>query len=230
MDYFLEFRRRLIWYCAIYFVLFVAFFYWQNSLLTWLLQPLTAVLKSGDFLIASQIASPVLAPLHVASELAFYSSLPFGCIQFWYFIKPALHFKEQIKIRWGGAVSFFLGLCGILFCFYGVLPWMFELFAKMTPAAVRYFPEVSSAARFVLRMLTLFALAFQLPLLMLCLACSTDITYEKLKVFRPYVIVIAFVLGMLLTPPDVLSQIFLAVPLCLLYELGLWMVFWRERI
>lgn len=221
MSYFLELRRRLIWFCGCYAVLFVFFFYWQNQLLKWLLTPVSHVLEKSSFVVATHIASPVLAPLHVASQAAFYCSLPLLWFQFWRFVRPALHLNEQRWMKWGGLISFVLGLSGVMFCFYGVLPFMFELFSRMTPSDVHYFPELSLAVTFVLEMLVLFGLAFQLPLLMLILVRVTPLTYSFFKAIRPYVIVIAFIVGMLLTPPDVMSQILLAVPLCLLYELGM---------
>lgn len=224
MRYLFEVRQRLIVFALFYAVFFVVFFYWQQPLLKWLLAPLSYVLEKTDFLVATQIASPVLAPLHVASEAAFYCSLPVLWVQFWCFIKPALHLQERLWVKWLGVGSVLLASCGMLFCFYAVLPFMFQLFSGMMPAEAHYFPELSAAVTFILKMLLLFAVSFQLPLVMWILTRVTPLTYASFKVGRPYVIVFAFIIGMLLTPPDVVSQILLAVPLCLLYELGLLML------
>lgn len=223
MSYLLEIRQRLIVFALFYATFFVVFFYWQEPLLKWFLAPLSSVLEKTDFLVATQIASPVLAPLHVASQAAFYCSFPVLWIQCWCFIKPALHLQERVWVKWLGAGSLLLAVCGMLFCFYAVLPFLFQLFSSMTPAEAHYFPELSAAVTFILKMLLLFAISFQLPLMMWLLTRVTPLTYDSFKVGRPYFIVFAFIIGMLLTPPDVVSQILLAVPLCLLYELGLLM-------
>ncbi len=219
--YLVDIRRRLMICCGCYGVLFLAFFYWQNQLLQWLLKPLLQALHATDFIVATHIASPVLAPLHVASVAAWCCCLPLLLIQIWQFIRPALYVKEQRWIKWVGSVSCILFLSGMFFCFYAVLPFMFHLFSSMTPLGVHYFPELSAAVIFTIKMLILFGMAFQLPLVTVILVRSKLMTYQTLKTMRPYVIIIAFIIGMLLTPPDVMSQILLAVPLCLLYELGM---------
>lgn len=228
MLYLREIRRRLLLLCGAYGCLFVLFFYWQDHVLHLLLKPLLEVLPKQDFMVATAVASPVLAPFHVASEAAFFVCLPLLLIQFWQFLRSALHEHERrlfMGVAIGGVVLF---LSGIVFCFYGVLPFMFRLFSSMTPSHVHYFPELSAVVTFSLEMLILFGLAFQLPLVGIVLVCSNAMRYETLQQMRPYVIVTAFVLGMLLTPPDVLSQIIVAMPLWLLYEFGMLVLYFEQ--
>jgi len=225
MNYLLEIRRRLIWVSGCYALFFLVFFYWQSAMLSWFLQPLQHVLKKNDFIVATQVASPVLAPLHLASNAALWCGLPFFLFHLWQFLKPALYVKESHWVKWITLTSVLLFIAGSGFCFWVVLPFMFELFVSMTPHSVHYFPELGASVLFILHMLILFGVCFQIPLISVILVRSRLITFSALKSARPYVIVVAFIIGMLLTPPDVGSQILLAVPLCLLYEAGLFFLY-----
>jgi sec-independent protein translocase protein TatC len=147
--------------------------------------------------------------------------MPFALYHLWRFISPGLYKKEQQHIRGLAAISLALFLAGTLFCFYLILPFMFQFFISALPKDVRLMPDMAYTLEFITHMLILFGLCFQVPLICLVLVRLNITSLATLRQIRPYMIVAAFVLGMILTPPDVLSQIMLAVPLCLLYELGI---------
>ncbi|MFT4060161.1 MAG: twin-arginine translocase subunit TatC [Legionella sp.] len=217
----LELRRRsihlLIWFSA----LFLLFFFCANDLFHALVSPLLHTLSAQEGLIATHITSPVFTPLTLAADAALLFSAPVALFQFWRFISPGLYQKEQHIVRTAILLSLLLFLAGVLFCFYMILPYMFQFFAHALPKGVRYMPDMAYALDFITRMLLLFGLCFQVPLLCFILVRLQLVPLLVLKTIRPYVIVAAFVIGMLLTPPDVFSQVLLAVPLCVLYELGI---------
>ncbi|QMT58714.1 twin-arginine translocase subunit TatC [Legionella sp. PC997] len=221
LNHLLELRRRglytLFWFGGLFFI----FFFLANDLYQTLVNPLLHVLSTNEGLIATHITSPVFTPLKLAADAAMLLSAPFALFQLWRFISPGLYQKEQITLRISLIFSLLLFLAGVLFCFYLVLPFMFHFFAHALPKGVRYMPDMAYALDFITRMLMLFGFCFQVPLLCFVFVRLNIIEVITLKKIRPYVIVGAFIVGMLLTPPDVFSQIMLAVPLCLLYEIGI---------
>lgn len=219
--YLIELRRRSLYVVLWFSSLFLLFFFMAADLYHFLVHPLVHLLPQDQGLIATHITSPLFTPLKLSADTAVLLSVPFALYQLWRFISPALYQKEQQQI--GGLISLSLLLfaCGVLFCFYLVLPFLFQFFLSVLPKGVHLMPDISSTIEFITHMLILFGLCFQVPLICLVLVRLklTDVT--TLKKIRPYTIVGAFILGMLLTPPDVLSQIILALPLCILYELGI---------
>lgn len=221
VNHLLELRRRALYVIVIFFCFFLLFFYFANDLFHALVKPLLDALQNNDSLIATQITSPVLTPLKLAADAAMLCTAPFALWQTWRFIAPGLYRHERYNLRGAMITSLLLFCLGILFCFYIVLPFMFQFFAKAVPLGVRLMPDMAYALGFITRMMLLFGFCFQVPLLCLTLVRLQWVDVELLKKVRPYVIVAAFTVGMLLTPPDVFSQIMLALPLCLLYELGI---------
>ncbi|WP_454784878.1 twin-arginine translocase subunit TatC [Legionella sp. WA2024007413] len=221
LNHLLELRRRglytLFWFGGLFFI----FFFLANDLYQTLVNPLLHVLSTHEGLIATHITSPVFTPLKLAADAAMLLSAPFALFQLWRFISPGLYQKEQTTLRISLIFSLLLFLAGVLFCFYLVLPFMFHFFAHALPKGVRYMPDMAYALDFITRMLMIFGFCFQVPLLCFVFVRLNIIEVITLKKIRPYVIVGAFIVGMLLTPPDVFSQIMLAVPLCLLYEIGI---------
>ncbi|EHL32464.1 twin-arginine translocase subunit TatC [Legionella drancourtii] len=217
----LELRRRSIQTLFCFATLFLLFFFLANNLFQALVSPLLHSLPTQEGLIATQITSPVFTPLKLAADAAMLLSAPVALFHFWRFISPGLYQDEQSVLRRALIFSLILFVIGISFCFYLVLPFMFQFFAHALPKGVRYMPDITYAIDFITHMLLLFGLCFQVPLLCFMLVRLKVVELATLKKIRPYVIVSAFILGMLLTPPDVFSQITLAVPLCLLYELGI---------
>ncbi|QEY50005.1 twin-arginine translocase subunit TatC [Legionella longbeachae] len=221
LNHLLELRRRglqtLIWFIALFFI----FFFQANHLFQALVSPLLDTLSPKESVIATQVTSPVFTPLKLAADAAMLLSAPFALFQFWCFISPGLYKKEQTILRTALILSLILFFVGVLFCFYLVLPFMFHFFAHSLPKGVRYMPDMGYALDFITRMLMTFGFCFQVPLICFVLVRLKIIDVMTLKKIRPYVIVGAFIVGMLLTPPDVFSQIMLALPLCLLYETGI---------
>lgn len=221
LSHLLELRRRTLHVLVVFAALCLLFFFFAPSLFHQLISPLLRVLPLHDSLIATQLTTPLLIPIKLAANAATLCTAPYALLQLWYFASPGLYRQERHSLRWAILGSMTLFCTGVLFCFYVVLPFMLQFFAHTVPVGVRLMPDIAYAVDFITRMLLLFGLCFQVPLLCLLLVHLQFITIAILKVIRPYVIIAAFTIGMLLTPPDVVSQIMLAVPLCLLYELGI---------
>lgn len=225
----LELRRRALYVVFFFFALFLLCFFNANNLFHALITPLLKVLANQDFLIATHLTSPLLTPLKLAADTAMLGSAPFALLQLWSFISPGLYRKERYQLKTAMIAIVLLFSVGVLFCFYAILPFMFQCFAKATPADVRLMPDISSTLDFITRMLLVFGLCFQIPFIGVTLVQLNWVDLNSLKKIRPYIIVAAFILGMLLTP-DVLSQLMLAIPLCLLYELGIVFASLRKKI
>ncbi|CDZ76250.1 Sec-independent protein translocase protein TatC [Legionella massiliensis] len=221
LSHLLELRRRALQVMVCFLSLFLLFFFYANELFHILAKPLIQVLPGENSLIATQITSPLLTPMQLASNTAMLCSTPFALLQLWRFIAPGLYRQERVHLKTLIIASALLFCGGVLFCFYLILPFMFQFFSKTVPTGVRFMPDITYTLDFITHMLLLFGLCFQIPILCMVLVRLDWLDLQTLKKFRPYAIVIAFILGMLLTPPDVLSQIMLAIPLCLLYELGI---------
>ncbi len=217
----LELRRRAIYTLWCFAILFLIFFFIAGDLFYALMSPLLSVIPNEDGLIATHITSPMVTPLKLAANAAMLLSAPFALFHLWRFVSPGLHQHEKKQFRGAITLSILFFLAGLLFCFYLILPFMFQFFVHALPKGVRFMPDIGYALDFITRMLLLFGFCFQVPLITLILVRFNLTTVTTLKKIRPYVIVGAFIIGMLLTPPDVLSQLVLALPLCFLYELGI---------
>jgi sec-independent protein translocase protein TatC len=229
LHHLLEIRKRAIHVLVCFVCLFTLFFFFASDLFYLLVKPLIASLPIENSLIATQITSPVFIPISLAADAAILCTAPIFLWQAWRFIAPALYRHEKQTLRIVIISSMVLFCSGVIFCFYLVLPFMFQLFAKAVPFGVKMMPDMANSLDFITRMLLLFGFCFQVPLVCLTLVRLNWVDVAKLKQIRPYVIVAAFTLGMLLTPPDVLSQITLALPLCVLYEVGIFMAQWANR-
>ncbi|WP_028388974.1 twin-arginine translocase subunit TatC [Legionella fairfieldensis] len=221
LNHLIELRKRIIHVLLVFTSFFLLFFFFANHLLHTVFIPLLKTLPESQPIIATQITSPLITPIQLAVNAATLCSMPFILWQIWCFVAPGLYQRERHNLRRAFLSSVVLFVLGMLFCFYLVLPFMFQFFAKAVPSDVRFMPDMTYALDFITRMLLLFGFCFQVPLVCLTLIHLKLIDLGLLKTIRPYVIVVAFILGMLLTPPDVVSQITLAIPLCLLYELGI---------
>jgi sec-independent protein translocase protein TatC len=217
----LELRRRALATLCCFAALFFLLFYVSGDLYHFIVSPLLAYLPKGQGLIATQITAPLFTPIKLAADAAMLLTAPFALYHLWCFISPGLYQQEQNQLRGVLAISLLLFAIGLIFCFYLILPFMFQFFIHALPRDVKLMPDMVFTLDFITYMLLLFGLCFQVPLVCLILVRFKFLTIVTLKTVRPYVIVGAFIIGMLLTPPDVLSQIMLAVPLCLLYETGI---------
>ena len=172
-------------------------------------------------MIATQITSPLFIPLQLAFNLALIASSPYLLYQLWSYIAPALYRNEKKLFYSLLILSSILFLLGLSFCYTLVLPLLFRFLTQTAPSQITLMPDMAHYLNFISHFCLLFGFSFQLPLLNTLLIKINIISIAQLKTFRPYAIISAFTLGMLLTPPDVLSQLLLAVPLCLLYELSI---------
>jgi sec-independent protein translocase protein TatC len=221
LEHLIELRRRLFYSIICFAVFFIIYFHYASTLFQYLSQPLRQVLPQDSKIIATQIISTVITPLKLAFHTALISSLPFLLYQLWRFIAPGLYKHERQQFRILILTTCILFLTGLLFCYFIAMPILFRFFSTSLPTGVQLMPDMALNLDFILYMMMLFGLCFQLPLICLVMAKMQWITVTQYKNYRPYVIVSAFILGMLLTPPDVISQIILALPLCLLYEVGI---------
>ncbi len=217
----IELRKRLIHYVLFVFILFFVCFYYANSLFLIVAKPLIRVLPNQASMIAINITSPLITPLKLAFNVALLSSIPFLLFQMWRFIAPGLYLKEKRLIFPLILSSLLMMFLGMAFCYYFVLPLLLVFFAQSVPKTVLLMPDMASYLDFVSHMLFVFGLCFQVPIVCSFLVRIDCITRQTLIKARQYVIVIAFILGMVLTPPDVISQILLAIPIWALYELGI---------
>ena len=217
-------RRLSLEFMVLWLGLFVLI-YWQHQVLMAIfLRPFLGFLPVQPVLLANQILAPLSIPLEFSLDLSFSLSLPLLFIQIWRFIKPALYRNERSMLRVFVSLSIFLLIIGMLFAWYAVLPFFMNLLTEHVPNYLMWLPSWSSLYHFIIWTLIFFGLAFQLPLMMCCAHYFGIYDYHQWQQLRRVWIVIAFILGMMVTPPDVLSQIMVAIPLCLLYEFGLLMI------
>ena len=184
--------------------------------------PLVAHLPKGATLIATSVISPFLVPLKILLMAAFLIALPVVLYQVWAFVAPGLYSHEKklmLPLVISSTLLFFLG---VGFCYYFVFGQVFAFIQSFAPKSITAAPDIEAYLGFVLTMFIAFGLAFEVPIVVIVLARLGLVSIEKLKQFRGYFVVLAFVIAAVITPPDVVSQLALAVPMCLLYEMGIW--------
>ncbi len=184
--------------------------------------PLTATLPKGATLIATSVISPFMVPLKILLMTAFMIALPVVLYQLWAFVAPGLYSHEKKLVMPLVLSSTFLFFVGVAFCYFFVFGQVFTFIQGFAPKSITAAPDIEAYLSFVLSMFLAFGLAFEVPIVVIVLARMGIVSIEKLKAFRSYFIVLAFVIAAVVTPPDVVSQLALAIPMCLLYELGIW--------
>lgn len=216
-----ELRDRLLRTIACVFFVLLALMPFSNKLYGWLAQPLFAVLPGSGSMIATQVASPFLAPFKLTVFVAIILSVPYIFYQAWSFVAPGLYLHERrlaLPLMVSSTLLFYLG---VAFAYYAVFPLVFGFFTATAPAGVTIMTDISHYLDFVLMLFLAFGVAFEVPVATYLLVRTGITTVDDLAKKRPYIIVGAFVIGMLLTPPDIISQTLLAIPMWLLYEIGL---------
>lgn len=229
LEHLIELRRRLLHSMIAVFALFFILFYFSKSLFYYLARPLLISLPQGDHLIATSVAAPLIIPLKFSFILAIVVAMPFLLYQLWAFIAPGLYHKERHflwLLLFPSIVLFYMGVC---FAYWIVFPLVFSFFSSMTPPGISLLPDMSQYLEFTLKLFLSFGLVFEVPIITMGLVLTGIVTIDGLREKRPYVIVFSFVIGMVLTPPDVLSQILVAIPMCLLFELGLLLARFTSR-
>jgi sec-independent protein translocase protein TatC len=186
-----------------------------------LAQPLVAHLPEGAHLIATSVISPFLVPLKILLMAAFLIALPVVLYQVWMFVAPGLYSHEKKLILPLVISSTVLFMIGVAFCYFFVFGQVFKFIQSFAPKSITAAPDIEAYLSFVLTMFLAFGMAFEVPIVVVVLARLGMVSIDKLKEFRPYFVVLAFVIAAVVTPPDVVSQLALAIPMCLLYELGI---------
>jgi sec-independent protein translocase protein TatC len=226
ISHLLELRDRLLRVVLAWVVLFVCLFPFANELYALLAQPMLAKLPQGGQMIATEVVTPFFVPVKVAMMTAFLGALPYILYQVWSFIAPGLYAHERKFILPLVVASLVLFACGMAFAYFLVFPVVFGFIVGIAPVGVAVMTDIGKYLDFVITMFLAFGLTFEVPIVVIALALMGMVEINSFKEARPYVIVGAFVIGAIFTPPDVISQIMLAVPLWLLYELGVLVASW----
>jgi sec-independent protein translocase protein TatC len=199
----------------------LAFYPGPGALYDLLAAPLVAHLPQGATLIATSVISPFMVPLKILLMAAFMLALPVLLYQLWAFVAPGLYNHEKKLVLPLVISSTVLFLTGVAFCYFFVFGKVFAFIQSFAPKTITAAPDIEAYLSFVLTMFLAFGLAFEVPIAVIVLARLGIVSIEKLKAFRGYFVVLAFVIAAIVTPPDVVSQLALAIPMCLLYEVGI---------
>jgi len=220
ISHLVELRSRLLRAFAAIVLVFLALVYFANDIYSILAEPLLRQLPEGTSMIATGVATPFLTPMKLTLIVSFFAAIPYVLYQVWAFIAPGLYKHEKRLIAPLVFSSALLFYAGAAFAYFVVFPLAFGFFTKMAPEGVTIATDIASYLDFVLGLFVAFGIAFEIPIATILL-CWTGVTTPKdLSGKRPYVIVVVFIVGMLLTPPDVISQTLLAIPMWLLFEVG----------
>src|SRR5688572_26223440 len=221
MSHLLELRSRIMKAVLAVVAVFLALTTWMNDVFEYASKPLREALPEGSEMIVTDVAAPFLTPMETAFFVALFIAMPVVLFQVWQFVAPGLYKREKrfaVPLMLSSVVLFY---AGIAFAYFIVFRVMFTFFASVTPGGVEMTPDISAYLSFVLGIFLAFGLAFEVPIATVMLIWSGLVSVKALKSARPYVFLGAFVVGMLLTPPDVFSQTLLAIPMYCLYEAGL---------
>ncbi|MFZ5509933.1 MAG: twin-arginine translocase subunit TatC [Pseudomonadota bacterium] len=221
ISHLVELRNRLLKSGAAVLVVFVALMPWAGDIYDILAQPMINTLPEGTKMIATGVVTPFFVPVKVTLLVAFLIALPLVLYQAWAFIAPGLYAHEKRLVLPLVIASTVLFLLGIAFCYFFVFNTVFRFIAEFAPKSITPAPDIEQYLAFVMTMFLAFGVTFEVPVVVIVLVRFGVVELAKLKEARPYVIVGAFIIAAVVTPPDVMSQIMLAVPLCLLYEAGL---------
>ena len=221
ISHLIELRNRLLRIVVGFIVVFIAFFPFANKIYALLASPLLSKLPAGGQMIATAVTTPFFVPMKVAMMTAFIVSLPHTMYQVWAFVAPGLYAHEKKFMIPMIIVSCLLFLMGMAFAYFLVFPVVFGFIVGTAPAGVAVMTDIGNYLDFVLTLFFAFGLAFQVPIAVVMTVRFGWLTIAQLKEARGYVVVGAFVIGAIFTPPDIISQFMLAVPMWLLYELGI---------
>ncbi|HEX5372767.1 MAG TPA: twin-arginine translocase subunit TatC [Aquabacterium sp.] len=220
----IELRDRLIravFAIGICFIV-LALYPGPSGLYDWLAAPLISALPKGATMIATNVISPFMVPIKITMLAAFMMALPVVLYQVWAFVAPGLYTHEKKLVLPLIVSSTLLFYIGVAFCYFFVFQKVFVFIQQFAPKSITAAPDIESYLGFVLNMFLAFGASFEVPVVVVILARMGIVSIEKLKEFRGYFIVVAFVIAAVVTPPDVVSQLALAIPMCILYELGIW--------
>ncbi len=218
-----ELRDRIIRCLIAVFIIFLFLFPFANEIYEFISLPLRDLLPEGASMIATEVASPFLTPFKLSMLLSLYLAMPYVLFQIWRFISPGMYLSEQriaIPILSSSIILFYAGTA---FAYFVVFPLVFSFFTSVAPDGIEIMTDINRYLDFVLKLFFAFGLAFEIPIVAIILIVTGVTTAEKLASKRPFILVGCFVIGMLLTPPDVISQSLLAIPMWILFELGVFL-------
>lgn len=224
ISHLIELRTRLVRASAVVLAVFVVLFaVWPGAaaIYDFMAQPMLHALPAGSKMIATGVITPFMVPMKVTMAVALIVSLPWVLYQGWAFVAPGLYMHEKRLVAPLIISSTALFVVGVAFCYFFVFGTVFKFISDFAPKSIAVAPDIENYLDFVLMMCLAFGLTFEVPVVVIVLVRLGIVSVEKLKAIRPYVIVGAFVIAAVVTPPDIMSQLFLAIPLCLLYEVGL---------
>jgi len=223
VSHLIELRQRVVRALIAFGVVFVAIFFWPGAapIYDFLAAPLMNALPEGARMIATGVVTPFLVPMKVTALVAFMIALPYLLYQAWAFVAPGLYENEKRLVLPVVVASTVLFLLGVAFCYYFVFGKVFAFINEFAPKSITPAPDIEAYFSFVITMFLAFGITFEIPIVVMILVRFGVVSIERLRDARPYVIVGSFVVSAIITPPDVLSQFMLAVPMCLLYEAGL---------
>lgn len=220
-NHLIELRSRLLKVFALFAILSIAGIPFASEIYSFIASPLIDLLPNGSTMIATEVASPFMAPIKLVLYVALLLSMPWLFYQTWMFVSPGLYKEEKnvtAPLMLSTIILFFSGVC---FAFFVVCPIIFKFFIGMAPANIQVMTDINQYLSFVFKLLFAFGIAFEIPIATVIIIKSGIATKESLISARPYLIILFLVIGMLLTPPDIFSQLFLAVPMWLLFEMGI---------
>jgi sec-independent protein translocase protein TatC len=220
LSHLIELRQRLVRAAAAILIVFIALSPFMRQIFDLLSRPMMAALPQGTRLLATGVIAPFMVPLKVTLFAAMLVSLPYVLYQAWAFVAPGLYQHEKRLAAPVIVSSVAMFLLGIAYCYFVVFQVVFRFIARFAPQSVNVSPDIDAYFSFVLRMFIAFGVTFEVPIAVLLLVRLGVVSVARLRQLRPYIIVGAFVVAAIFTPPDVLSQLLLALPLCLLFELG----------
>ena len=221
IEHLVELRNRILHSIFAIVIIFFPLFYFANDLYTFISEPLREFLPEGTSMIATEVASPFLTPFKLSLVLSLFVAMPYILHQIWGFVAPGLYSNEKRVALPLLLSSILLFYAGIAFAFFVVFPLVFAFFTSVAPDGVAIMTDINRYLDFVLKLFFAFGLAFEIPIATMLLIWTGATSTESLKRKRPYVIIGCFIFGMILTPPDVISQILLAIPMWILFELGI---------
>lgn len=223
LSHLIELRQRLVWSLLVFAAACIPALYFSAALYDLLAMPLIQSLPEGSKMIATGVITPFLIPMKIAFMAAFVCVLPFLIYQGWAFVAPGLYVHEKRLVLPLVVSSTILFVLGMLFCYFIVFGKVFTFIASFAPESIKVSPDIEAYFNFVLGMFFAFGLAFEVPVVVVVLVITGLVSVEQLREWRGYVVVAIFVVAAVVTPPDVVSQIALAIPMCILYEVGIFL-------
>ena len=221
MAHLIEFRDRVLRIFISILVIFAGLFSFSQDLYLYVSEAIREFLPESSTMIATEVASPFLTPFKLTLVLSMFAAMPYILYQIWAFVAPGLYQREKKIVLPLFFSSVFLFYGGMAFAYYVVFPLVFMFFTNIAPEGISVMPDIRSYLDFVLKLFFAFGLSFEIPIAVVILSWMGVVEPDNLAKKRPYVFVLCFVLGMLLTPPDIISQTLLAIPMWLLFEIGI---------